>query len=144
MRQTIALDANLLVLLVVGLTNPGYIEKHRRLKAYRVEDFEILAHTIAESAGVVVTPNALSEASNLLRQIEDPARTAIGAAFQRLISNTKELYIESAAASARNEFLRFGLADNVLLEVAKNNIVVVSVDGIAPCVVELDGTSVAG
>lgn len=128
MRKTIALDANLLVLLVVGLAEPRYISVHKRLKAYGVADFNLLRSMIAEAAGVAVTPNVLSEASNLLRHINEPAKTQIGVAFRQLIKNTDEIYVASADASSRSEFLRIGLSDSALLEVSKKNIVVLSVD----------------
>ena len=128
MRNTIALDANLLVLLVVGLTERKYISVHKRLREYDVADFDLLRALISNSAGVAVTPNALSEASNLLRQIAEPARTQIAMAFRQLIKKTDEIYVRSADASARAEFLRIGLSDSALLEVSKKNIVVLSVD----------------
>jgi hypothetical protein len=77
MRKLIALDANLLVLLVVGLTKLNYIATHKRLKTYTIDDYTLLTELIAASAGMVVTPNVLSEASNLLRQIGEPARSEI-------------------------------------------------------------------
>jgi len=41
------LDANLLVLLVVGLTERRYISVHKRLKEYTIADFDTLAAMIA-------------------------------------------------------------------------------------------------
>jgi hypothetical protein len=128
MRKTIVLDANLLVLLVVGLTETKYISTHRRLKGYGVVDFKLLAAMISESAGLAVTPNALSRASNLLRQINEPAKTQIAIAFRELIKKTNEIYTTSADASSRSEFLRIGLSDCALLEVSKKSMVVLSVD----------------
>jgi hypothetical protein len=128
MRKTIALDANLLVLLVVGLTERKYISVHKRLKEYSVADFELLEAMISESAGLAVTPNALSEASNLLRQINEPAKTQIANAFRALIKRIDEIYVTSVDASSRREFLRIGLSDSALLEVSKKNIMVLSVD----------------
>jgi len=128
MRKTLALDSNLLVLLVVGLTAPRYISVHKRLKEYVVDDFEILKQLISESAGVVVTPNALSEASNLLRHINEPAKTEIGVAFRKLIQTIREIYVSSVDASSRDEFLGIGLADTALLEVSKQDIMILSVD----------------
>jgi hypothetical protein len=128
MPKTIALDANLLVLLVVGLTERNYISVHKRLKAYSVADFELLSALISASAGVAVTPNSLSEASNLLRQISEPAKRQIAIKFRELIKRTDEIYVTSADASSRTEFLRIGLSDSALLEVSKKNIVVLSVD----------------
>lgn len=133
MRKKIVLDANLLVLLVVGLTDRDLIAKHKRLRIYTHDDFEILQRTIQESSGILVTPNALSEASNFLRQIADPDRSSISTVFSALIQKTSELYIKSADASLRKEFLWLGLADNVLLEVGKLDVVLVSTDA-ALCV----------
>ena len=128
MRKTIVLDANLLVLLIVGLAGRKYISMHKRLREYREADFELLSKLIAESAGVVVTPNALTEASNLLRQINEPARSEIGRAFHVFTSKAREIYVRSADASSRSEFLRLGLSDSALLEVSKDDIVILSAD----------------
>jgi hypothetical protein len=128
MRKIIALDANLLVLLVVGLTERRYISVHKRLKEYTIADFDLLAAMISVSAGVAVTPNALSEASNLLRQINEPAKIQIATVFRGLIKRMNEIYIASAAASSRSEFLRIGLSDSALLEIGKQDIVILSVD----------------
>ena len=54
MRKTIALDANLLVLLVVGLTKLKDIEAHKRLKAYGVDDFRLLEELISNALVVCV------------------------------------------------------------------------------------------
>ena len=128
MAKTIALDANLIVLLVVGLTDETYIEKHKRLKAFMIADYKLLLSTIKTGAQIVVTPNALSEASNLLRQIAEPAKGQIGVVFKRLVKNTKEIYVASAPATEREEFLRLGLSDSALLEVAKDEVVILSTD----------------
>jgi hypothetical protein len=137
MRKTIALDTNLLVLLVVGLTARKYISMHKRLQAYTEADYDLLKAFISVSAGVAVTPNVLSEASNLLRQIREPAQTRIAAVFRNLIMSMTtdskggglhEIYIRSADASSRSEFIRLGLSDSALLEINKNNVVVLSAD----------------
>jgi hypothetical protein len=65
---------------------------------------------------------------NLLRQINEPAKTQIAIAFRELIKKTNEIYVTSADASSRSEFLRIGLSDSALLEVSKKNIVILSVD----------------
>src|SRR5437879_2423792 len=116
MRKTVALDANLLLLLVVGLTRLNYIATHKRLKAYTIDDYSLLTTLIAESAGIVATPNAFSEASNLLRQTGEPARSQILKRVRSLIQNTSEIYITSIDACSRDEFVRLGLSDSAMLE----------------------------
>jgi hypothetical protein len=128
MRKSIVLDANLLVLFVVGLTDPAYVDKHKRLRAYDLLALHLLRNIIASSKEVLVTPHALSEASNHLRQIAEPARSHIGRTFQKFIERSKEIYVKSATASSRAEFLDLGLSDSALMEVAKEDVVIVSVD----------------
>ena len=59
-------DANLLVLFVVGSESPDLIPKHRRLKGYLAEDYDLLFLLLDEVDQVFVTPNTLTETSNLL------------------------------------------------------------------------------
>lgn len=117
---TVILDANLLVLLVVGLTAREYIAKHKRLQAYTVADFDLLTRQISGFTKVVVTPNTLTEASNLAAQIREPARSAILETFRRFLQlpTSDEQYIESRKASAEEMFIRLGLTDSVLLDVS--------------------------
>ena len=65
------IDANLLVLLVVGSAGRDYISKHRRLRRFSKEDYDLLLRLIRKAKGtrrVFVTPNTLTETSNLLGQ----------------------------------------------------------------------------
>ncbi|MSO88540.1 MAG: hypothetical protein EXQ89_00945 [Rhodospirillaceae bacterium] len=128
MPKTIALDANLLILLVVGLANPDYVRAHKRLRKYGMEDFTLLRNLISVSAGVIVTPNVLSEASNLSSQIKDPEKTHIAMAFRKWTENITEIYVQNTDASSRKEFLRIGLSDCSLLEVGNQNIAILSDD----------------
>jgi hypothetical protein len=128
MRKAVAIDANLLVLLVVGLADAELVARHRRLKTFTADDLALLELLIEESAGVVVTPNTLTEASNHLRNIEEPSKTRISLVFRNFISNVQEVYVTSADASARDEFLWLGLSDASLLEVAREEVVVLSTD----------------
>jgi hypothetical protein len=103
MPRTIVLDTNLLILLVVGSTNKQFIRLHKRTKAFTVEDFDLLVREFKGIDRMVVTPNTLTEASNLLRQIAEPARSQITAAFKALIEHQEEVYIKSSDASSRLE-----------------------------------------
>jgi len=75
-----------------------------------------------------VTPNTLSEVSNLLDRIMEPAKTEIYTAFKAMIGRVHECYIKSSEASERVEFLRLGLSDSVLLELSREQAVVLTVD----------------
>src|ERR1700674_3017507 len=65
----IILDSNLLLLFIVGTASRDYISKHKRLQAYRDVDFTLLTQMLAAAPKIVLTPNTLTEVSNLARQI---------------------------------------------------------------------------
>lgn len=125
---SLILDSSLLVLFVVGTTDRSLIERHKRLKAFSVEDFDLLCEVIALAPEVVVTPNTLTETSNLLRQIDEPARSRIQDTFRRLILVTGEEYVASRSAVAANEFTRLGLTDVALLEVSQETRALLTTD----------------
>lgn len=111
----IALDTNLALLLVVGITNTSYIARHKRLAAYDVTDFKIVAEIIASSRGVLFTPNVLSETSNMIGYVNDPIRSEIRERFADMIKRGFENYVPSRVAADRAEFIRLGLTDSALL-----------------------------
>ena len=69
------IDANLLVLFVVGKTDRQLIAKHRRLREFSVDDYDRLVGILRMVDQLVVTPNTLTETSNLLAQHTEPERS---------------------------------------------------------------------
>ena len=128
-RKGIFIDANLLVLLVVGATDQALISKHRRLRTFMVEDYGRLVELIEQAAGqVFLTPNTLTEASNLLAQHPNPERSRFFAVLRRIIGTNEEIFVESKTASRNNAFVRLGLTDAALLEVISEETPLVTVD----------------
>ena len=123
-------DSELLVLLVAGRTNRRIIERHRRLTAYSAQDFDQLGVIIADRGGIVwVTPNTITEASNLLGQHGDPERELLFRTLATLISECREVLVDSSRASINARFSQLGLADAALLEVISADRPLVTVDG---------------
>ena len=77
---------------------------------------------------MLVTPNTLAETSNLLGQHGEPERTRFFARLQAIIEVTEEVVVASAEASNNSVFVRLGLTDCALLEVANADTPVVTVD----------------
>ncbi len=113
----LVIDTSLLVLFVVGSTRRELIERHKRLRAFSPDDFELLRRLVAAATQVLVTPNTLTEASNLIGQIDEPARSQIRETFRRVVLASEEEYLSSRSAVAAPEFIRLGLTDATLLEV---------------------------
>jgi len=128
MARALAIDAQLLVLLVVGLSSPELICRHRRLNAYTSSDFDLLRDLIAHHAVVVVTPNALTEASNLLGYSSDPIKSQLFESLKALVGSVREEYIESRLACDRGEFVRLGLSDAALLSTSMDDCTLVTSD----------------
>lgn len=121
-------DANLLVLLVVGNVDTKIIAKHRRLEDYSTEHYEILLRVLGRGNRVFVTAHTLAEASNLLGQHGEPERSILMQALSYLIDEAEEVVIESARAAASPEFVRLGLTDSALLEVINPDTPLVTAD----------------
>ena len=116
-RAGLFIDANLLVLLVVGSVGRGLISKHKRLRgAYTAEDYDILIDLISPVQRVFVTPNTLTEASNLLAHQAEPERSQLFDKLRTLIHNNEEIVVASEDASNNSAFRRLGLTDAALLE----------------------------
>ncbi len=121
-------DANLLVLLVVGSVDRRLIAKHRRLRAYSAEDYETLINLLSRVEQVLVTPNTLTEASNLLAQHAEPELSRLFDRLRFVIQESKEIVVASGLASRNSAFGRLGLTDSALLEVATAESPVLTVD----------------
>ncbi len=122
------IDANLLVLLVVGSVGRDLIAKHRRLREYAEEDYDILIDLLDPVDCVFVTPNTLTEASNLLAQHGDPERSLFFDRLRFIIRESEEVVVASVEASSNDAFVRLGLTDAALLEVAAKETPLVTVD----------------
>lgn len=122
------IDANLLVLLVVGSAGRDLIAKHRRLKEYTAEDYDTLVDVIDRVHRVHVTPNTLTETSNLLAQHGEPERSLLFEKLRILIQGSEEVVVASGQASGNSAFARLGLTDAALLEASTAELPLLTVD----------------
>lgn len=130
--RRVLLDTNLLLLLVVGRTSVQLIARHKRLSGYTGADYRILDGMLVRTPVIMVTPNILTETSNLLRQIGEPVRSVLVETFRIMIAEMDvidEIYVPSVRAARRAEFDRFGLADTAALVERDDEIVLLTADG---------------
>ncbi len=125
MRLTEAfIDANLLVLLVVGSVDRRLVTKHRRTRTFVPEDYDRLV-TVIQDVRIFVTPNTLTEASNHLEQRED---TRFLEQLRKLIEISHEIIVTSTTAADNAAFTRLGLTDAGLLGVVSAKRPLITVD----------------
>ena len=122
------IDANLLVLLIVGCVGEQFIAKHGRLQQFVVEDYRILRNLLDIVDQVFVTPNTFTETSNLLAQHGEPERSRFFDQLRSTIEESREIQVVSEVASKNREFRRLGLTDAALLEVATVEMPLLTVD----------------
>ena len=127
-RSGLFVDASLLVLFVVGSVGRDLIEKHRRLEEYSSEDFDVLIDLLDPVDRVFVTPNTLTEASNLLAQHRDPERSRFFDRLRFVIQDSEEVVVASVDAANNAAFGRLGLTDAALLEAITEETPLITVD----------------
>ena len=107
------IDANLLVLLVIGAVDRALVGRHRRARRFAPEDYDRL-RALAGDWRVCVTPNTLTEASNLVYDERDDRFLA---ARREIVLVGEETTVPSERAVRDPAFPRLGLTDAALLDV---------------------------
>lgn len=125
MSRPVLIDANLLLLLLTGLAAPEQLKQHKRLKRYPPFAFEMLVMRLVEAGNILMTPNVLTETSNLLPTGGEALRNTLMATLRGFIDGTKiegldlprtEHHVPSLVAAAHRAFLRLGLTDATPLD----------------------------
>ena len=122
----ILIDANLLALLVVGTVDRMLVGKHRRVRIFEPEQYDLLLDLLYQTPQpAVVTPNTLTEVSNLL---EDKQDRRFLRRLKEFVEVSEEIVVASSTASNNRAYERLGLSDAVLLEIASAERPLVTVD----------------
>lgn len=111
----VLVDTNLLLVLMVGRADRSYLAAHKRTRDYDSADVDVLEALVGAYDGIATAPHVLSEASNLLRQIGNPARDRIQEELRSFILSCAERSIASALGCLHEEYFALGLTDAVVL-----------------------------
>lgn len=125
--MNLLLDTNLLVVVVVGLTDVRLVGTHKRTKAYTRQDYEILAGLVEAAETLVTTPHVLAEVSNLLGD-DDPRGCALQRTLRDLVFGNEERYEHASVVCRHDAFERLGMADCGVLSVLDNRTHLVTAD----------------
>ena len=129
-RKTgLLLDANLLVLYVIGCYDPKRIVQNKRTNSYTPEDFDLLVDFMTQFRQFATTPNILTEVSNLLEGVSYQYGPVL-AMLPELIKEFVELHEPShpIMSSKNKEFIKFGLSDTVFCQVVEQSYVLLTDD----------------
>jgi hypothetical protein len=122
------IDTNLLVLLFVGSYDANRIESFKRTMQYTKNDFSLLINILKKLDRRIVTPNILTEADNLCRQLPEREHAGISATITKLCDSFLELYVPARDVTADLLYTRLGITDCIIAGLAKQKRLVITDD----------------
>ena len=123
----VLVDANLLVLFLVGHISKRRILEFKRTQNFTIEDFDTLSRLIGWFGKLVATPHVLSQVSDLTDMPgKDLAR--IRGLFSSLVEQMEEPYDASKVLVAQPLFTRLGLTDAAIATVCSRGVLVLTAD----------------
>lgn len=109
------IDTNVLVLLIIGMTDPSLIEKHKK-SGFTAEDYYILLDFLGTDPAFLLLPHVVAETSSLLGLIGGQYKRLILKSLQRFLMDHEEHYVPSRVAARRIDFNWRGATDCAIIE----------------------------
>jgi rRNA-processing protein FCF1 len=127
--KSIALDSNLLLVLIAGSLGVQLFKSFKRVRAYTMEDYELLVRLLQSFTVLITTPHVLTEVSNLANSLRASYKYDWYTSFAALVGSernigVREKWSPAADLSEEPEFLQFGLTDTALAELTSEALVV--------------------
>ena len=127
-QKGILIDTNILLLLFIGLVNRQRISQFNRTEKFTAEDYDLLQNILPQFQKIVTTPNILTEVNSLANQLGEPERSQCFLIFSQFVPRLDENYIESIIAVTEEKFIKFGLTDCGILNLARDKYLVLTDD----------------
>lgn len=129
-HQGVLIDANLIVLHVVGCVDTELIRSHKRTRdrGYGEDEFVLLQLLLEGFVRRVATPSILAEASNLAGQTGGALRQRCLDLLGQEIERIEERYDPSRELASTEVFSDLGLADCSVLRAADQGYLVLTDD----------------
>lgn len=118
-QQGALLDANLLLVYVVGVYGRNYLSRSPHTKQY-TEDFPLIEKMVQYFSVIHTTPNILTEVSNLGRKLGYDFFDVLG----RVIRVLDEHYWLSKDAAETSHFRSLGLTDSALFGLSTQHLII--------------------
>jgi hypothetical protein len=113
--STLLVDTAPLVLLVVGTMDARLIRKHKNTALYDEDDFLNLVEFMTLAQRHVVTPQIVTETSNLIRQMGEPNRKLLSLGLKGFLAGFHELPVASHRAMNEPNYAVLGVTDAATL-----------------------------
>lgn len=113
------IDTNLVLLLVVGMTDRSYINTHKRTRTFTEEDYDLLLSVLNRFDSIWITSHCLAEASNLLKQTHKEKAVRLLSTLSVLGAKTKESHVQKSNIFGNVVYTRLGVADTGFVQKSK-------------------------
>jgi hypothetical protein len=118
-RRSIVVDTNILLLLFLGECLPDLVGRFKRAAQFAPEDWPLLTRLLSLFPSVITTPSILTEVNSLGGQLSEPARSTFRGLLSRRLSSVEERYSASAELAQHGAFIKFGLTDSSITQLAE-------------------------
>lgn len=127
-QNGILIDANLLLLLVVGRLDRRRISTFERTSAFAIEDFKLLELIVRQFSRILSTPHVLTEVSNLATRLQEKLLLPFRDMFRQTIETIDERSCTAQTATANKYFHKLGLTDAAILALADRRFLLLTAD----------------
>ena len=128
-RGPVLIDTNVLILYITGTAGRSIISIHKCCSnQFTEEDYDALLALLGSDPELILLPNVVTEASNLLAQIARPYKDAILTILKAAVLVFSEEYVMSRIAVSRDDYMRLRLTDCALLSTTDARFHLLTVD----------------
>lgn len=127
-NKGLLIDTNLLLVYFVGSYDRNLIGNFKRTITFTIEDFEKLQRAFIFFEKIVTTPNILTEVNSLSNQLSENIKLQYFDKIKDQISMLEENYLESKVICELTHFSKFGLTDTGIINLVKDNYLVLTDD----------------
>jgi rRNA-processing protein FCF1 len=127
-NKGLLIDTNLLLVYFVGSYDQNLIGSFKRTITFTIEDFEKLQRAFIFFDRIVTTPNILTEVNSLSNQLPENIKLQYFDKIKDQISRLEENYAESKVICELTHFPKFGLTDTGIINLVKDNYLVLTDD----------------
>jgi hypothetical protein len=124
----ILVDANLMLMLLVGAIDPASLGHFNRLRTYTPAHFNGLAQYVAQFARRITTPHILAEVSNLLEMSRQDWLHLYAGFILKQWQPLQESHTTARVLASTPYFAQLGLTDAAIIKLARPRTVIVTAD----------------
>jgi len=126
----VLVDANMLLVYLVGQLDEDLVEHVTPNRAYKVDDFRLVALMLSQFKTLIVTPSVLAEVSNLSSKLPEDYRADFRRCLAALLPTAKvtERLVDLTTVSKAVGFVPFGFTDATIEQISSQGVPVFTDD----------------